>query len=77
MEKYIKPRKYIISSNKFEDAIAASCPCIGQVATNSKLIAYFLYCRWKRFSYRNLRTISVTLWKRNQLTGKYEIVNLN
>lgn len=74
MTRHNRLRKYIISSNKFEDVIAASCPCVGQVATNSRLIAYLLYYRWKRFSHNNYRTITIMLWKRNQSTGKYEVI---
>lgn len=65
----IKPRKYIVVSRKFDGVYAAACPCVGQVATNSKLLAYFLYHRWNRFSYKHIRngyTIAVMLMRRTK-----------
>ncbi len=65
----IKPRKYIVVSRKFDGVYAAACPCVGQVATNSKLLAYFLYHRWNRFSYKHTRngyTIAVMLMRRTK-----------
>ena len=65
----IKPRKYIVVSRRFDGVYAAACPCVGQVATNSKLLAYFLYHRWNRFAYNNSHngyTIAVMLMKRTK-----------
>lgn len=65
----IKPRKYIVVSRKFDGVYAAACPCIGQIATNSKLLAYLLYHRWNRFAEKNISngyTIAVMLMKRVQ-----------
>lgn len=45
-------KKYIISSRKFPDISAASCPLVGQIATNSKILAYLLYWYLRRFSYK-------------------------
>lgn len=62
----IKPRKYLIVSRKFDGVYAAACPCVGQVATNSRLLAYFLYHRWNRFAKKNSNngyTIAVMLMK--------------
>ena len=78
----IKPRKYIVVSRKFDGVYAAACPCVGQVATNSKLIAYLLYYRWTRFAWKNQNngfTIAVMLMKRVQsfdpnITDKYEAI---
>ena len=65
----IKPRKYIVVSRKFDGVYAAACPCVGQVATNSRLVAYFLYHRWNRFACKHLDngyTIAVQLMKRTK-----------
>ena len=65
----IKPRKYIVVSQKFDGVIAAACPCVGQVATNSRLLAYFLYRRWTKFSYKHRHggyTIAVMLMKQTK-----------
>ena len=78
----IKPRKYIVVSRKFDGVYAADCPCVGQVATNSKLLAYFLYHRWNRFAKKNINngySIAVMLVKRVQsfdpnITDKYEAI---
>ena len=77
----IKPRKYIIVSRKFDGVYAAACPCVGQVATNSKLLAYFLYYRWNRFAEKNIHngyTIAVMLMKRvrssPRITDGYEAI---
>lgn len=72
----IKPRKYIVVSRKFDEVNAAACPCVGQVATNSKLLAYFLYHRWNHFSLKNFNgyTIAVMLLKRIQSTDRYEAI---
>lgn len=78
----IKPRKYIVVSRKFDGVDAFACPCIGQIATNSKFLAYFLYHRWTHFAYKNSNngyTIAVMLMKRVQstdprITGRYEAI---
>ncbi len=78
----IKPRKYIVVSRKFDGVYAAACPCVGQIATNSKLLAYFLYYTLNRFAKKNLDngyTIAVMLMKRVQsfdphITDRYEAI---
>lgn len=72
----IPERKYIICCRKFDGVSAAACPCVGQIATNSKLIAYFLYRRWDRWAYKNRNngyTIAVMLIKRNN-KGLYDAI---
>lgn len=70
----IKERKYIVVSRKFDGVSSAAIPCDGQVATNSKLLAYFLYRRWKRFSLRQEGySIAVMLVKRNE-KGTYDAI---
>ena len=77
----VSGKKYIVSSAKFDGVNASGVPCVGQVATNSKLLAYFLYRRWNRFSLKYLRnhddnfgyTIAVSLYKRNQY-GRYDAI---
>ena len=67
-------RKYIVSCSRFDDVNASGVPCIGQIATNSKILAYFLYRRWNKFSKKYLHedddnfgyTIAVSLYKRNK-----------
>lgn len=77
----IKPRKYIVVSRKFDGVYAAACPCVGQVATNSMLLAYLLYHRWNRFAEKNCNngyTIAVMLMKRTKgypySESKYEAI---
>jgi hypothetical protein len=78
----IKPRKYIVVSRKFDGVNASACPCVGQIATNNILLAYFLYYRWSHFAYRNSNngyTIAVMLLKRVQstdphITDRYEAI---
>lgn len=72
----IPERKYIVVSRKFDGVSAAACPCVGQIATNSKLIAYFLYRRWNKWAYKNRNdgyTIAVMLVKRNN-KGLYDAI---
>lgn len=72
----IPERKYIICCRKFDGVSAAACPCVGQIATNSKLIAYFLYRRWNRWASKNINggyTIAVMLIKRNN-KGLYDAI---
>ena len=74
-------RKYIISCSKFNGVNASGIPCVGQIATNSKLLAYFLYRRWNKFSKKYLHgddenfgyTIAVSLYKRN-MEGRYDAI---
>lgn len=66
----IKPKKYIVISNAFSGVNTSACPCVGQVATNCKLLAYFLYYRWNRFACKNLDngyTIAVLILKRKKI----------
>lgn len=74
-------RKYIVSCSKFDEVNASGVPCVGQIATNSKLLAYFLYRRWNKFSMKYLHgdddnfgyTIAVSLYKRNK-DGLYNAI---
>ena len=64
-------KKYIVVSRKFGGINASGCPLVGQVATNSKLFAYYLFRRLCKFSIRyNAYTIAVMLLKRNE-KGRY------
>lgn len=77
----VSGRKYIVSCCKFDGVNASGVPCVGQVATNSKLLAYFLYRRWNKFSMKYLHedednfgyTIAVSLYKRNK-EGLYNAI---
>lgn len=77
----VPERKYIVVSRKFDGFSAAACPCVGQVATNSKLLAYLLYRRWNRFAKKNMDkkvdgygySIAVMLMKRNE-GGTYDAI---
>ena len=66
-------RKYIVACVKFGDYSAAACPCSGQIATNSRLIAEFLYRRWRKFSYKYYGSIAVSLYRRNE-KGLYDAI---
>lgn len=73
-------RKYIISCSKFNGVNASGVPCVGQIATNSGLLAYFLFRRWTKFSKKYLQgednfgyTIAVSLYKRNT-EGRYDAI---
>lgn len=68
-----KEKKYIVVCRKFDSYSAAACSCVGQVATNSKLLAYFLYRRWRKFSLDNYMSIAVMLMKRNE-KGTYDAI---
>ena len=72
-EKKPKERKYIIVCSKFIDANSASLPCSGQIATNSKLIAYTLYYFWNKWSYKYYGSMAVSLYKR-KIRGLYEAI---
>lgn len=70
----IENRKYIVCCNKFKGVSAAACPCVGQISTNSKMLAYFLFNRWNKWSKpTNGYTIAVMLLKRNK-TGTYDVI---
>lgn len=73
----IKDKKYIISSRVFPNASAAACPLAGQIATNSKILAYILYWYLNRFSYKcvskyDTYMIAVQLLKKKE--DGYEII---
>lgn len=70
----VQERKYIVCCRKFDGVSAAACLCVGQVATNSKVVAYFLYKRWEKWSRpQNGYTIAVMLFKRNK-NGLYDVI---
>lgn len=77
----VSGRKYIVSCRIFEEVNASGVPCVGQIATNSRLIAYYLYRRWNKFSMKHLHddddnygyTIAVSLYKRKE-NGLYETI---
>lgn len=69
----LEGRKYIISCSKFDDVNASGCPCVGQIATNNKLLALFLYHMWNKFSIKYAYSIAVQLWKRNA-KGNYDVI---
>lgn len=70
----IKERKYIVVSQKFVGVSSAAIPCDGQIATNSKLLAYILYRKWRRFSlHHEGYSIAVSLYKRNE-RGLYDAI---
>ena len=68
-----KERKYIVVCRRFDGFSAAACPCSGQVATNHELLAYLLYHRWKKWSYKYYGSIAVMLCKRNE-KGTYDAI---
>ena len=73
----MKDKKYIISSRKFSNISAAACPLAGQIATNSKILAYVLYWYLNRFSYKCISKydtymIAVQLLKKKE--DGYEII---
>lgn len=74
----MKDFKYIIASRKFPMVSAASCPLVGQIATNSKILAYILYWYLRRFSYKCISEydtymIAVQLLEK-QKNGYYEAI---
>lgn len=69
----LKGKRYIVSCSKLDDVNASGCPCVGQIATNSKLLALFLYHRWNKFSYKYVYSIAVQLWERNA-NGNYDVI---
>ena len=73
----MKDKKYIIVSRVFPNVSAASCPLSGQIATNSKILAYVLYWYLRRFSYKCISKydtymIAVQLLKKKK--DGYEII---
>lgn len=74
-------RKYIVCCRKFDGVNASGVPCVGQIATNSKLLAYILYRRWNKFSIKTINedgdnfgySIAVSLFKRNK-DGMYHCI---
>lgn len=73
----MKNKKYIISSRVFPDVSAAACPLVGQIATNSKILAYILYWYLNQFSYKcvskyDTYMIAVQLLKKKE--DGYEII---
>lgn len=73
----MKDKKYIISSRVFPNISAAACPLVGQIATNSKILAYILYWYLNRFSYKcvskyDTYMIAVQLLKK--IEDGYEII---
>ena len=74
----MKDKKYIISSRVFPDVSAAACPLAGQIATNSKILAYIIYEYLRHFSLDTLEkyekyTIAVQLLKKQE-DGTYEAI---
>lgn len=74
----MKDKKYIISSSVFPDVSAAACPLVGQIATDSKILAYIIYKYLRRFSLKSLMkndtyTIAVQLLKKQE-NGYYEAI---
>jgi hypothetical protein len=74
----MKDKKYIISSRVFPNISAAACPLVGQIATDSKILAYIIYKYLRRFSLKSLMkndtyTIAVQLLKKQE-NGYYEAI---
>ena len=74
----MKDKKYIISSQVFPDISAAACPLVGQIATNSKILAYILYWYLRRISSKWLvknetYTIAVQILKKQE-NGYYDAI---
>ena len=74
----MKDKKYIISSRVFPGISAAACPLVGQIATNSKILAYIIYEYLRLFSLDTLEkhetyTIAVQLLKKQE-NGYYEAI---
>ena len=75
----MKNKKYIISSQVFWDVSAAACPLVGQIATNSKILAYIIYEYLRHFSLDTLEKYEkYTAIKQGMmeqlLTGKIRLV---
>lgn len=74
----MKDKKYIISSQVFSGISAAACPLVGQIATDSKILAYILYWYLRRFSSKWLvknetYTIAVQLLEKQE-NGYYDAI---
>lgn len=70
----IQERKYIVCCRKFDEVSSAACPCVGQIATNSRILAKFLYHRWNKWSRSgDGYTLAVMLLERNN-TGTYDAI---
>lgn len=74
----MKDKKYIISSQVFPGISAAACPLAGQITTDSKMLAYFLYWYLRRFSLKSIvknetYTIAVQLLKKQE-DGYYNAI---
>lgn len=69
----LKNKKYIVVSRKFDGCSSAAIPLCGQIATNSKLLAYTLYYWLNRFSYKHTYSIAVMLVKQNN-KGTYDAI---
>ena len=69
----LQERKYIIVSRKFEYISSAAIPLDGQIATNSKILAYILYYLLNKWSYKYYGSIGVILEKRNK-DGLYDTI---
>lgn len=70
-------KKYIIVSQKGFNISAASCPLVGQIATNSKILAYVLYWYLRRFSYKCISKYDIYMFAVELLEKKpwgYEII---
>jgi hypothetical protein len=73
----MKDKRYIIVSQKFPDVSVAACPLVGQIATNSKILAYIIYEYLRHFSLDTLKkyekyTIAVQLLKKKE--NGFEII---
>ena len=74
----MKDKKYIILSRVFPGINETTCPLVGQIATNSKILAYIIYEYLRHFSLNSLEkyetyTIAVQLAKK-QNAGNYEVI---
>jgi hypothetical protein len=74
----MKDKKYIISSRVFPGISAAACPLVGQIATDSKILAYILYWYLRQFSLKSLvknetYIIAVQLLKKQE-NGYYDTI---
>ena len=74
----MKNKKYIISSRVFPGISEAACPLVGQIATNSKILAYIIYKYLRHFSLDSCEkydtyTIAVQLFKKQE-NGTYELI---
>lgn len=73
----MKDKKYIIVSRVFPNVSAASCPLAGQIATNSKILAYLLYWYLNQFSYKCISkygTYMIAVQLLKKMEDGYEII---